>query len=221
MKRLVVLLCVALAIPATAAYASLSGSGGGTTIANGQATLVSNTTSPFSYLTYNDLNGQSIGNLTELSAQVVSAEYGGGAPRFSIDVTNGTDTKAIFVYLGDLPNYTSGSNGDTGNLIDSNTNGARVDSTQIGGAYYGTWSDALAAANNSGYTTITGISFVVDAGWAQTSGSQTVVVDAISINGMVYTFSATSKADCKNGNWQLLGYKNQGDCISYVENSTK
>lgn len=219
MKRLVVLLCVALAIPATAAYASLSGSGGGTTIANGQATLVSNSSSPYSYLTYNDLNGQSVGSLSELSADVVSAQYGGGAPRFSIDVTNGTDTKAIFVYLGDLPNFTSGSNGDTGNLLDSNANGARVDSTQIGGPFYGTWSDAVAAAASSGYSTITGISFVVDGGWQLTS--QTVVVDALSINGMVYTFSATSKSDCKDGNWQLLGYKNQGACISSVEASSK
>lgn len=218
MKRLVVLLCVALAIPATAAYASLSGSGGGTTIANGQATLVSNTSSPYSFLTYNDLNGQPLANLTELSADVVSAQYGGGSPRFSIDVSNGTDTKDIFVYLGDLPNLTTGGTGDTGNLLDGSS---RVDSTQLGGPFYGTWADAMSAAASGGYSTITGISFVVDGGWAQTSGSQTVVIDALSINGLVYTFSATSKSDCKDGNWQLLGYKNQGACISSVEASTK
>jgi len=220
MKRLLVLLCMALAIPATA-YASLSGSGGGTTIANGQATLVSNTSSPFSYLSYNDLNGQAVGNLTELSADVISAQYGGGSPRFSIDVSNGATTKSIFVYLGDLPNLASGGTGDTGNLLDSAANGARVDSTQVGGPFYGTWADAVSAATSSGYTTITGISFVVDSGWAQTSGSQTVVVDALSINGMVYTFSAMTKSDCKNGNWQLLGYKNQGSCISAVEANSK
>lgn len=217
MKRLVVVLLVALAIPATAAYASLSGSGGGTTIANGQATLVSNSSSAFSYLTYNDLGGQQVDNLNELSADVVSAQYGGGAPRFSIEVSNGTTTRDIFVYLGDLPNYTSGGTGNTGNLLDSTVNGARVDSTQLGGPFYGTWQDALSAAASSGYSTITGISVVVDGNWAQSDGSQTVVLDALSINGVVYTFNAAAKSDCKDGSWQLLGYKNQGACISYVE----
>jgi hypothetical protein len=207
---------IVLAIPATA-YASLSGSGGGTTIANGQATLVSNSSSPFSYITFNDLNGQPVGNLTELSADVISAQYGGGAPRFSIDVSNGTTTKEIFVYLGALPNLTTGGTGNTGNLLDSTANGARVDSTQVGGPFYGTLAQAVSAATGSGYSTITNISIVVDAGWFQASGSQTVVLDAASVNGMVYTFNAGSKADCKDGNWQLLGYKNQGACISFVE----
>lgn len=216
MKRLVVLVVVALAIPATA-YAAISGTGGGTTISNGQATLVSDGTSPYSYISFNDLNSQPVGNLTELSADVVSATYGGGSPRFSVEVSNGTTTENIFVYLGDLPNYTSGGTGDTGNLVDDTVNGTRVDSTQVGGPYYGTWAQAVFAATGSGYTTISGISVVVDGGWAQSSGSQTVVLDAVSINGTVYTFSATAKSDCKDGNWQALGYKNQGDCISFVE----
>ena len=221
MKRLVVLVLVALAIPTTAAYAALSGSGGGTTIANGQATLVSNSSIPFSYITFNDLNGQPVGNLNELSADVLAATYGGGSPRFSVDVSNGTTTKEIFVYLGDLPNYTSGSNGNTGNLLDPTASGARVDSTQVGGTFYGTWAQAVTAATANGYTTIGGISVDVDGGWAQTSGSQTVVLDAVSINGVVYNFNAAAKSDCKNGNWQLLGYKNQGACISYVETTSK
>jgi hypothetical protein len=216
MKRLLTACLVALAIPATA-LAAISGTGGGTTIANGQATLVSTSTNPFSYISFNDLNGQPVANLTELSADVLSATWGGGSPRFSVEVTNGTTTRNIFVYLGDLPNYTSGSTGDTGNLLDDTASGARVDSTQAGGPFYGTWADAISAATGSGYGTISNISVVVDGGWAQTSGSQTVVLDAVSINGVVYDFAAAAKSDCKNGNWQILGYKNQGDCISHVE----
>lgn len=216
MKRLLVLLFVALAVPGSA-LAALSGVGGGTTIANGQAMLVSNAASPYSYLSFNDLNGQPVASLNELSADVLSATWGGGSPRFSVEVSNGTTTKDIFVYLGDLPNYTSGTATDTGNLLDANVNGARVDSTQVGGPFYGTWNDAVTAASESGYGTISDVSFVVDGDWAQSSGSQTVVLDAASINGVVYDFTAAAKSDCKDGNWQTLGYKNQGACISSVE----
>jgi len=215
-KRLLMLLLVTFAVPATA-VAALSAAGGGATIADGQATLVSNGTSPFSFLSFDDLNGKPVGDLNELSANVLSATWGGGSPRFSIEVTNGTTTKNIFVYLGDPPNYTSGTTGETGNLLDDAVSGARVDSTQVGGPFYGTLADAVAAATGRGYGTISWISFVVDGGWAAGGGSQTVVRDAVSINGVVDDFAATAKSDCKAGNWQLLGYKNQGDCVSHVE----
>jgi hypothetical protein len=204
MKRFVLLLLVMLAIPA-AASAAISGIGGGTTISNGQATLVANTTSPFSFISFNDLQGRPVGDLTSLSADVVQADFGLGSPRFSVELSNGTDTKSVFVYLGDLPNLNTGGTGDTGNLLDS---GTRVDSTQVGGTFYGTWQDALTAAANSGYTTISEIDFVVD------GVSQTVVLDSVTINGTTYGFAASSKDDCKNGGWQTLGYKNQGDCVS-------
>jgi hypothetical protein len=204
MKRFVLLLLVVLAIPA-AASAAISGIGGGTTISNGQATLVANTTSPFSFISFNDLQGRPVGDLTSLSADVVQADFGLGSPRFSVELSNGTDTKSVFVYLGDLPNLDTGGTGDTGNLVDS---GTRVDSTQLGGTFYGTWQDALTAAANSGYTTISEIDFVVD------GVSQTVVLDSVTINGTTYGFAASSKDDCKTGGWQTLGYKNQGDCVS-------
>jgi hypothetical protein len=206
-KRLMPLLLVVLAVPA-AATAAISGVGGGTTIANGQATLVSNATEPYSFISFDDLNGQTVGALDWLSANVASADYGGGSPRFSIELSTG---KNIFVYLGDLPNLAGGGTGDTNNLL---ADGARIDTSQIGGTFYDTWSDAQALA---GSATIAGIDFVVDSGWAQPSGSQTVVLDAVSIDGTVYTFSAAAKSDCKDGNWQTLGYKNQGDCVSSVE----
>jgi hypothetical protein len=204
MKRFALVLLVVLAIPAAAA-AAVSGTGGGTTISNGQATLVANTTSPFSSISFDDLHGQPVGNLTNLAADVVQADYGLGSPRFSVEVSNGTDTKSIFVYLGDLPNLNTGGTGDTGNLLDS---GTRVDATQVGGTFYDTWADAVSDATAHGYSTISEIDVVVD------GVSQTVVLDSVTINDATYGFAATSKDDCKNGGWQTFGYKNQGDCVS-------
>lgn len=203
MKRFVMVLLAVLAIPA-AASAAISGIGGGTTIAGGQATLVANTSSPFSFISFNDLAGHPVGDLTTLAADVARADYGLGSPRFSVEVTNGTTTKSIFVYLGDLPNLNTGGTGPTGNLLDS---GTRVDSTQLGGPFYGTWQDAVAAAAAGGYT-ISEIDVVVD------GVSQTVVLDSVTINGATYGFSPASKDDCKNGRWQTFGFKNQGDCVS-------
>ena len=182
MKRLMMLVLVALAIPATA-FAAISSQGGGTTIADGKATLVSDGVTPYSYISFDDLNGQPVANLNELSADVLSGTgWGGGSPRFQVKVSNGSTTQNIFVYLGDLPNFDTGSTGTTGNLLDT---GARVDSTQLGGPIYGTWADAMAAAAASGYTTISNISLMVDGGW---KAPQTFVFDAVSINSTVNPF---------------------------------
>lgn len=205
MKRFgLALLCV-LALPA-AATAAISGTGGGTTISNGQATLVSNSSNPYSFIRFDDLDGDSLSALTNLSADVVSAQYGGGAPRFSVELSNG---KSVFVYLGTAPSFGSGGAGETGNLIAGSD--LRVDTSQLpGGTFYDTWADAEALA---GGATISGIDVVVDADWA-TGGSQTVVLDSVTINGTTYGFSPTSKDDCKNGGWQTFGYANQGECVS-------
>jgi hypothetical protein len=187
MKRLItMLLLVALAIPATA-FAAISNQGGGTTIADGKATLVSNVAGESSYISFDDLNGQPVANLTELSADVVSGTgWGGGSPRFAVRVSGtGVEDKRISVYLGDGPNFTTGNTGDTGNLLADET---RVDSSQLnayGGTFYDTWAGAKAAAAMGGYTTISNIALVVDGSWL---ASQTFVFDAVSINGTVNPF---------------------------------
>jgi hypothetical protein len=182
---MMLLLPVALAIPATA-FAVVT-PGDGTSIANGKATLVSNSSVADSWLSFDDLNGQAPAALNELSATVESGTgWGGGSPRFQVRVTNATKTHNIFVYLGDAPSFTSGNPGDTGNLLNA---GLRVDSTQIGGLFYGTWADALDAANAGGYNEITGITLVVDASWL----TQTFVFDSVSINGKVNSFGPVCK----------------------------
>jgi hypothetical protein len=212
LKRLLLLVLAALALPA-AAFAAFT-SGGSTTITNGQVTLVSDATHAYSSLNFDNLNGQAPANLTSLKADVVTgANWGGGSPRFEVGVKKADGTeKNIFVYLGDAPNFTFGATGDTGNLLDA---GARVDSTQLRGPFYGTWQDALNAAAAGGYNAITGISLVVDSGWISPSG-QAVVVNSVSINGTAQGFASTAptKEDCKNGGWQALNFKNQGACVS-------
>jgi len=188
-KRLIMLLLVvALAIPATA-FAGISSSGGGTSITGGKATLVSDGVTPYSFIGFDDVNGQPVASLTELSADVVSGtSWGGGSPRFQVRVSNGSTTNNIFVYLGELPNLATGGTGSTGNLLDS---GARVDSTQLGGPFYGTWADALTKAADGGYTTISNISLMVDGGWM---APQTFVFDAVSVNGTANPFGPVCKA---------------------------
>ena len=73
----------------------------------------------------------------------------------------------IFVYLGPTPNFTNCGTGaqQTGNLTQSTD--ARVDTTQLGGPFYGTWQDAVAAY---GDLTVVGVDLVVDGAWATTGG---------------------------------------------------
>ncbi len=55
-------------------------------------------------------------------------------------------------------------------------------------------------------------------GWLVTNGFASLALDNITRSGAV----AATKADCKGGNWQNVfradgsGFKNQGDCIQYV-----
>jgi len=51
-------------------------------------------------------------------------------------------------------------------------------------------------------------------GWV--FGTQTVQVDNVMINSTTYTFE--NKDSCKNGGWQELGFKNQGDCVRFFAN---
>jgi hypothetical protein len=69
MKRLtMLLLLLAIAIPATA-FAAVSDTGGGTAIADGKATLVSDGSAGvegYSYISFDDLNSQPVADLNEL-----------------------------------------------------------------------------------------------------------------------------------------------------------
>ena len=215
MARLRLLAAAVLAAAIGTAAASAAAPGytlfGGATASGDNVELVSNATTPFSGIDFDVEAGLTVSGLTELSADLVSVQCGGGSPRFQINV----DGKNIFVYLGTPPSFTSCSTGSTGDLTASGD--LRVDLTQFGGAFYSTWADAVALL---GSHAVTGIQLVADSGWA-IPGGQKVVVDSVTINGTTYDFSAapTSADACKNGGWQdfaELGFKNQGDCVSYA-----
>jgi hypothetical protein len=189
---------------------------GGASTENGHVKLVSSPTAPFSGIDFDVPAGTTFGSLTQLSTDfnVTDDDCKAGSPRFQINI----DGKNVFVYLGPTPSFTGCASGwlSSGNLIGSSD--ARFDLTQFGGPFYGTYQDALALL---GSHTVTGIQLVVDSGWAFADAEQTILVDNVRINGTTYTFTATPRtsSECKNGGWKTfteLGFKNQGDCVSYV-----
>jgi len=222
-----ILLAVSVAWAASGTFSLF----GGATTADGSVKLVSNlsngrTSDDASGIAYTPSGPLTVNDLGNLSATLEgSPECGGGSPRFSVRLQSG---KSIFVYLGDAPNFTSCSAGDTGNLIDDQD--LRVDTSQIGGTFYDTWAHARALA---GGQTVTEIDFVVDSGWFFSDKSQEVLVKSLTINGDTYsvTTAVTSPADkdqCKQDGWKAFKntdgsptFKNQGDCVSFVATGEK
>lgn len=191
---------------------------GGAVQQNGNITLTSSASVPFSGVSFDDATGQTVSQLSTLSADYDATDdaFGGGSPRFQIGVDTDSDNAAdgnVFVYLGTPPSFTDSGAGSTGNLIGSTD--TRFDLSQFGGPFYGTYQDMV---NLLGSDVITGISLVVDGGWSQADGEQTIVVDNVSVDGKLYTF--TSKDDCKKGGWQQLGFRNQGQCVSSIQNQS-
>src|SRR3954471_14239787 len=142
--------------------------------------LVSNTSnaSPdddYSYLTRPAATGLTLAGITNLSTDyyVQAGTCGGGAPRFSVRLGDG---RHVVVYVGDTPNFTC-SFADhrwvsTGNLVQGDD--LRVDTTQLaGGAFYDSWSHALALAGDE---RVDAVSLILDGGWTA-SGTQDVMVD--------------------------------------------
>lgn len=161
--------------------------------------------------------GMTVADLNNLSTDYMftAGSCGGGAPRFQVNVTTpSNETKNIFVYIGPPPNYTGCQANvwsNTGNLV---APASLVDTSQLGGGPYEPYAAAQAAY---GSYPITGIQVVTDAYWF--AGTQTVVVDNVTINNSTVTFEGS---DCKNGGWQQFTsdpgpFKNQGQCVSYFE----
>ena len=170
--------------------------------------------------------GTTLSQLTNLSTDYMftAASCGGGAPRFQINVAGHN----IFVYLGPYPNYMSCAQNiwtSSGNLL---TAASFVDTSQLGGTFYDTWTSAL---TKYGSNTVTGLQLVTDSSW-NFNATQTVLVDNVSINDMVFTFESGQggggggggnngdKEKCKKGGWHdFTGspgpFKNQGQCVTH------
>ncbi|MDE2019275.1 MAG: hypothetical protein KGJ13_02920 [Patescibacteria group bacterium] len=171
--------------------------------------------------------GLTFAGITNLSTDFLftAGSCGGGSPRFSIGVTNGTSSGNIFVYLGPAPNYTGCAANtwlSSGELVGTST----VDTSQLpGGTFYDTWAHAESAY---GLYTVTDLALVVDGGWM--FPAQTADIDNTTINSTTYTYevpSPTTLGQCKNGGWMNLAdanghlFRNQGDCVSYVATGGK
>jgi hypothetical protein len=139
-----------------------------------------------------------------------------GSPRFAVEVTNGTSTGNIFVYLGPPPNYTGCPPNvwaNTGNLANPAN---LVDTSQLpGGTFYDPYASAQA---KYGSYTVTDIALVVD------GPNQTVQFDNTQINNATYTYENADS--CKDGGWKMFTtspgpFKNQGDCVSYFATGGK
>ena len=210
---------VALFLLASTALAA-SSLFGGATVSGGTVTLVSSPTVPFSGISFDDATGQTVSSLSTLGTSYNATDdaLGGGSPRFQIGVdTNGDSVRDcnVFVYIGTHPNFNDAAAGwqSTGNLLSSPD--MRFDLSQCGGAFYSTYAQMVALVGDD---TITGISLVVDGGWSQGDGEQTILVDNVSVDGNTYTFS--TKDDCKNGGWEAMGFRNQGQCVSSFQNQS-
>lgn len=184
------------------------------------ARLTSGTTDPF----YGGVDlgvpsGITFADLEKLSTdyKLTAGDCGGGSPRFQINVLDPAtqQVRNIFVYLGPAPNYTGCTPNvwqNTGDLLEA---GRTIDTSQLGGTFYDTYEHALATY---GSYEVVGLQLVTDAGWSQSGGVQTVVVDNIMVNNTIFTFESADT--CKNGGWQQFTgapgpFKNQGQCVSY------
>jgi hypothetical protein len=195
--------------------------------------LVSDSAPGYGGIDYTIDAGTTFGSLTALSSDYkLEADDAcvGGSPRFQINVIdpNTNTEKNIFAYFGVdsagapcVPGVWS----NTGDMLEVNR---LLDTSQLtGGTFYDPYASAL---TKYGSWTVTGIQVVTDSGWAATDGEHAVDIDNTLIDTTLFTYevpTATSKDQCKNGGWQNFndgsgnGFKNQGDCVSYVASKGK
>jgi hypothetical protein len=208
MRRLITAAAVLMAgaVLVAAALAATATLFGGATTNDGILTLVSNTGDSD---TANDSSGASFsdaGVTTFASIATLAAEFNvtdddcsGGSPRFQVQVQTASGPKNVFVYLGSPPSFTGCSQNvwiASGNLVGS-TDG-RFDTSQVQtGTQVSTYAQALALV---GSLPVTGISIVVDSGWAFADKEQTVMVRNVKINDSTFfTGKVEPKPDDSNG----------------------
>lgn len=140
-----------------------------------------NTANDYSFLSFTPNTTVTFNNITGLSAVYAFTQGNchGGALRWQVRTS---PTQAVFVYYGDLPSFTDcTTNSQSGTNMIGLTD-LRYDTSQYsGGTFYDTYAHAQALM---GSVPITGVSLVLDAGWAGdqrlTLTSATVVTGAFS-----------------------------------------
>jgi hypothetical protein len=151
------------------------------------------TTNDASGATFTDTGVTTFSSITTLSAEfnVTDDDCKAGSPRFQVRVQTPAGEKNVFVYLGPAPSFTGCAQNTwavSGNLIGSPD--ARFDTSQVqAGTQVSTHAQALALV---GSMQVSGISIVVDSGWAFDDKEQTVDVRNVKINGSTFFEPATS-----------------------------
>ena len=183
---------VLAAVLVPAALAASATPFGGATTSGGVLRLVSNTgdagaTNDFSGASFVGTGVTTFASITTLSTEfdVTDDDCAGGSPRFQVRVQTPAGEKNVFVYLGPAPSFSGCSQNvwiASGNLIASPD--GRYDTSQVqAGTQVSTHAQALALV---GSYQVTGISLVVDSGWAFTDKEQTVDVRNVKVNASTF-----------------------------------
>lgn len=209
-------LCVAAAAGAANVFTTF---GDATVNGDGSVTITSSTAGKgYGGISLPVAPGTTLAGVHSLSTdyRLTAGDCAGGSPRYAISLSGGG---TVNVYFGPAPSFTgcgtaSQSTGDVAAGSD-----LRVDTSQIGGTFYDTWSHAVALA---GSQTITELAIVVDSDWVAGNDPQSVTLWNVQLNGTTYVAAVgppTSKDQCKDGGWATFNspaFTNQGDCVSYV-----
>jgi len=196
---------VAAAILVPAALAATATPFGGATVSGGILHLVSNTgdagsTNDFSGASFTGTGVTTFSSISTLSTEfdVTDDDCAGGSPRFQVRVQTPAGEKNVFVFLGPAPSFTGCSQNvwiASGNLVGS-TDG-RFDTSQVqAGTQVSTYAQALALV---GSYQVTGISLVVDSGWAFADKEQTVDIRNVNVNGSTFFAPAGPKPPSAGG----------------------
>jgi hypothetical protein len=157
------------------------------------------TSNEYSYLRFVPKKVLTFADIATLSA-VYSFSQGdchGGALRWSVGIdTNGDGDEDgnVFVYYGASPNFTDctsdGPSANQSGLNMINSPDLRYDLTQVGGAFYRSYADAVAIVGNG---QVTGVSLVLDGGWG---GDQELTLDSVTVNDNTFIPGSGSAPTC-------------------------
>ena len=201
-SRAAVLLVLTMA---ALAFAGIASAADGYTLF-GTGTLVSGEDSPhaiqatadgistFGGVSFPVPDGLTVGGLNTLATdyRFTAGSCGAGSPRFSAEVQDGSETKALFFYVGQAPSYAgcpANAWAASGNLAAPSN---LVDAMQIGGAFYMPYS---LVQLQYGSLPVTGIELVADG----SGGAQTVQFDNSQVNSTTVDYNCFSTGFVRDG----------------------
>jgi hypothetical protein len=136
-------------------------------------------TNDFSFLSFTPTSPLLFSAISNLSAGYAFTQGNchGGSLRWSVRVSS---TQSVFIYYGDLPNFTDcTTTSQTGaNLI--NLSDLRYDTSQVGGTFYDTYANAITLV---GGLNIIRASLVLDSGWG---GDQVLTLSSATVNNNTF-----------------------------------